>query len=293
MLKSFSEPAIALRQELQGCVRPALLLPQASETHGGAQFQGLRLLLAGYIESLLHAERRFSLTLRREVEQQLPFEPIQLGLIPTFPSVIHQAQSVSEHGQVLPQPALHADTLQPTRQENTAATVLTLWPDRQRDLAVSGQCPLLRVPASPGPCRAGSSLAPPTAQTRVQSRVPRLRLTVRKRGLWLVAMPMQDGSPTQGPHQAVRMLDLPGQGERSLAPLQGLVWIAEVPEGLRRIDQARHPRVLLHQGDLGTMELRFIDRHPEFRMLPSPRKLAENKQGLAQHDMAPQEWSAR
>ncbi len=62
---------------------------------------------------------------------------------------------------------------------------------------------------------------------------------------------------------------------------------------LCRIDETRHARVLLYQGNLGTVELRFIDCQPEFRVLPSPRKLAQDKQGLGQHSMAPQEWSAR
>src|SRR5262245_58171579 len=98
---------------------------------------------------------------------------------------------------------------------------------------------------------------------------------------------MQDSNPTQGPYPAVRVLELLSQGERGVAPLQGLVRIAEVPEGQRRIDKASHARILLRQGNLGTVELRFIDRHPEFCMLPSPRELAQDEQGLSQHHMAP------
>ena len=74
------------------------------------------------------------------------------------------------------------------------------------------------------------------------------------------------------------MLDLTGQDERSVALLHGLICIAEVPESLRRIDQAHHARVLLHQGNLGTMEMRFVDCYAEFGVLPSPRKLAKNEQ---------------
>src|SRR5438270_11194022 len=75
--------------------------------------------------------------------------------------------------------------LRPRGQENTAATVLTLWRDRQRDLAGPGQCPQRHVPASPGPCRTGSFLAPPTAQIRARSPGPLLLLIARE---WLVAL---------------------------------------------------------------------------------------------------------
>jgi len=73
------------------------------------------------------------------------------------------------------------------------------------------------------------------------------------------------------------VIELASQGERGVVPLHGLVWIAQMPEGLRRSDEARHARSLMHQSDLRTLEMRFIDRHPEFRVLPSPRKLAQDK----------------
>jgi hypothetical protein len=73
------------------------------------------------------------------------------------------------------------------------------------------------------------------------------------------------------------VLKLASQGERGVAPLHGLVWIAQVPEGVRRSDEARHARILMLQGDLRTVELRFIDCHPEFRVFPSPSKLAQDE----------------
>src|SRR5262245_749608 len=64
-IKPFGEPAIDLGQELAGCGALALLLPQASQAHGGAQFPRPGLLAAGYGEGLLKAGFRCSPMVRR------------------------------------------------------------------------------------------------------------------------------------------------------------------------------------------------------------------------------------
>src|SRR5215471_15534331 len=52
-IKPFGEPAMDLRQQLQRLRPLALALPQARQTHGGAQFEGFGLLATGHFESLL------------------------------------------------------------------------------------------------------------------------------------------------------------------------------------------------------------------------------------------------
>src|SRR5437867_7999865 len=51
-VKPLGEPAVDLRQHLSGFCPLALLLPQTSQTHRCPQFQRLRLLPAGNLNSL-------------------------------------------------------------------------------------------------------------------------------------------------------------------------------------------------------------------------------------------------
>jgi hypothetical protein len=52
-VKSLSEPPINRRQQVVGVLAPALLLPQAGEAHGGAEFQGFGVLVAGDVEGFV------------------------------------------------------------------------------------------------------------------------------------------------------------------------------------------------------------------------------------------------
>src|SRR5262245_32274235 len=52
-LKALGEPAVDRCQQLASRHEPALLLPQASEAHGGPQFQRFGLLAAGDVEGPL------------------------------------------------------------------------------------------------------------------------------------------------------------------------------------------------------------------------------------------------
>ena len=52
-VKALSEPAVYLRQELLRFYALALLLPQPTQAHRGAQLQRFRLLAAGYGEGLV------------------------------------------------------------------------------------------------------------------------------------------------------------------------------------------------------------------------------------------------
>src|SRR5215813_8793876 len=49
-VKALGEPAVDRRQQLVGFRTLVLLLPQARQAHGGAQFQGLGLLAAGDLQ---------------------------------------------------------------------------------------------------------------------------------------------------------------------------------------------------------------------------------------------------
>src|SRR5215472_10241699 len=63
-VKALGEPAIDRGQELARFQALALLLPEASEAHGGPQLQGLRLLAAGDVEGLPKTGFRLGVILR-------------------------------------------------------------------------------------------------------------------------------------------------------------------------------------------------------------------------------------
>jgi hypothetical protein len=77
----------------------ALLLLQPREAHGGPQFHGLCLLLPGNLTGATKAG--FCLLCVRDGLQQLPVEPIQLGLVQSLPTVVRCYQSFSQHTQTL------------------------------------------------------------------------------------------------------------------------------------------------------------------------------------------------
>ena len=90
----------------------ALLLPQASQAHGGAQFQCLRLLAAGDVQSALQPgfRLRHLLPCAGLRQQELTLKPMQFYCPPVFSRAVHGCQhlgqqdkaSVSAHVQVVP-----------------------------------------------------------------------------------------------------------------------------------------------------------------------------------------------
>src|SRR5215475_7892357 len=76
----------------------ALALPEATEAHGCPQFERPCLLMTGDLERLVKASLCLSFTLRRNFEQQLPLEPIQLCLAVT-PSLGQFGQRLMQHKQ--------------------------------------------------------------------------------------------------------------------------------------------------------------------------------------------------
>jgi hypothetical protein len=61
--------------------------------------------------------------------------------------------------------------------------------------------------------------------------------------LLLPAELMEDSGKEQSDCQAIYVSQLPGQRQRLVAPMQGLVWIAQPPQGHAGIGSAHHPGV--------------------------------------------------
>src|SRR5262249_2807038 len=76
----------------------ALELPEATEAHRCPQLERPRLLTTGDVERLVEASLCLNLILRRDLEQQLPLEPIQLRLAAT-PSFADLGQCLLQHKQ--------------------------------------------------------------------------------------------------------------------------------------------------------------------------------------------------
>src|SRR5713101_5911836 len=68
-IKALGEPAVDWRQQLAGRGAFTLALPQASQTHGGAEFEGFGLLAAGDSEGLTKAGVRFDVIIEGEGQQ--------------------------------------------------------------------------------------------------------------------------------------------------------------------------------------------------------------------------------
>jgi hypothetical protein len=76
----------------------------------------------------------------------------------------------------------------------------------------------------------------------------------------LPAIAMDEGSIEQGSRQARMMRQLPGQGERFVAPPQRLIGIPEQLQGLRHVGQAPHRQVNAGAEGQGAMLLGIVER---------------------------------
>src|SRR4029453_11314 len=88
-------------QQLVGLDPLALLLPQATEAHGRAQFPRFRLLLTRDGEGLLEAGFRVRWRLGRPRQQQRAGEPMQLRLYETLPDGLDERQRLRQRAQSL------------------------------------------------------------------------------------------------------------------------------------------------------------------------------------------------
>ena len=82
-------------QEVMGFLALPLLLPESGEAGGSAEFPGFCLLALGYCHSLGKTGFCFSLRVRKERQQQLPFEPMQLCFAETLTIFVYQRQGFS------------------------------------------------------------------------------------------------------------------------------------------------------------------------------------------------------
>jgi hypothetical protein len=78
---------------------------------------------------------------------------------------------------------------------------------------------------------------------------------------------MEHGGKIQGMCQAMGVSQLPGQGERFVAPFQGLGWIAQKPQCPSRIDPANHPGIRRDTGDPRIMLLGVVQGNPLLHVL--------------------------
>src|SRR5215831_3135311 len=103
-IQPLAEPGIHLEQELAGGIGLPLLLPEATQTHGGSQLQGFRLLLARNPESLTETHFGCLLCLPRSalrLQQQFALETIQLGLPPSLCGCCHCGKGLGKDAESL------------------------------------------------------------------------------------------------------------------------------------------------------------------------------------------------
>src|SRR5262249_12664257 len=79
----------------------ALTLPEATEAHCCPQLERFCLLATGNLERSLETRLCLSVIGRREAEQQLPFEPMELRLAVT-PSFVDFGQRLGQHNHPFP-----------------------------------------------------------------------------------------------------------------------------------------------------------------------------------------------
>src|SRR5712692_8904983 len=98
---------------------------------------------------------------------------------------------------------------------------------------------------------------------------------------------MEQGSKPQGSCQT-KGARLPcGQSHCLMAPLQALVWIAQIPQGLGCIEAAHHPRIIRTDGARVLLEV--IQSHPLLQVCPSRGQLSKEVQCLPQVQVSPRE----
>jgi hypothetical protein len=70
---------------------------------------------------------------------------------------------------------------------------------------------------------------------------------------------MEPSSTGESMSQAVEVRQLPGEGECPLAPLQGLLWVAQIPEDPGGVGVGIHPKVIPLPEGLGAVMLGVVE----------------------------------
>src|SRR5262249_29927881 len=89
-VKPLSEPVIDWCQQVVGFLSLALLLPEATEAHGGPQFERFRLLTAGNVQGSLQPGFRLRLRRPRLPQEQDAPEAMDFRLPPAFLLLLYQ-----------------------------------------------------------------------------------------------------------------------------------------------------------------------------------------------------------
>ena len=208
---------------------------------------------------------RLRVLLRRERQPQLPLEPMELGLPEALPSVVCYCQCLGQHGK-------------------------PFW-SLSHAIIRLGEPGKIRRPPQCGPhgLQGGAALAHlrhplfhvslygqrPLSYIRSQRQVQRKPLLVRERygglrtllGHWpLPAQVMHQGGIVKSRRQADGVRQLLGQGERLVDPCEGLVWIAEQPQGPSHIGEAPDPEVKAITKGQRAVLLGIIEGRPLFQV---------------------------
>src|SRR5262245_31082877 len=96
--------------------------------------------------------------------------------------------------------------------------------------------------------------------------------------LHLPSEPVTLSRKIQGIGQTKGVRLLLGQGDRLLAPLEGLIRIAKEPQHMRCTGEARHPEVLTIKRGMGAMLLRVIESDTLLPVLTSLNKFSQGEQ---------------
>ena len=95
-VKALGEPAVDRRQQRARFVPLALLLPQATEAHGGAQLQRFGLLAVGDVQGPLQPGFRFRLGCPRLLQEQGASEATDFGFPPAVLLLLHQGGGLGQ-----------------------------------------------------------------------------------------------------------------------------------------------------------------------------------------------------
>src|SRR4029450_9405058 len=99
------------------------------------------------------------------------------------------------------------------------------------------------------------------------------------------------GSKEQGVSQAKGVRQFPGQRQRLVGPLQGLVGIAKKPQGHSSIGSAYHPRVLPIAEGMSPVPPEVVEMYPLREMGLGSSELSQVVQGVPEGIVGLQEKS--
>src|SRR5262252_5393995 len=228
-VKALREPAIERCQQLACFGLLPLLLPQATQAHGGPQLQGFGLLAAGNGEgltkTLLYFHQRFGAF--PSLEQQLSFEPIQLRLVAPLTRAVHVRERLVQH--LLPFVALAVLPIGPRQKgqgiglsgccpsclvRRKALTYLLhalLLPSLLRQYQATAEHPARQLERKPLRCRQGDE-----------------RFCLLASHLHLPAQEGKRGRTIEDLRQGKGVRQLPRPRERRIQVLPSLLWITKM-----------------------------------------------------------------